>query len=313
VIPVSATNSSDVLTSFSSWGSYVSLSAPGEGIYTTSGSAGYTTAWGTSFAAPVAAGVAALVMSAKSGLSNSQVESIVISTAADLGATGRDPHYGHGRVDAARAVTAALGSSATPADTQAPNVAISSPLGGVTVSGTVAVDLSVSDNVGVSKVTLLVNGASFATDTGSPFAFSVDSARYANGSITLQAVASDAAGNAATSPPVTLTVANATATPTPTPIGDTVPPTVAIIEPAAGSAIDAAKTAVKVEGSDNSGVIGMTMSLYINGGLQATAKDSQTLRFNWNTRRLPSGSYTLRVDARDAAGNISSTSRTVYK
>lgn len=64
---------------------------------------GYEFESGTSMAAPVVAGVAALVMS--TGLSNEEAVERILETADDLGAPGWDPIYGYGRVNALRAVT----------------------------------------------------------------------------------------------------------------------------------------------------------------------------------------------------------------
>lgn len=63
---------------------------------------GYERASGTSMAAPVVAGVAALLSS--QGLDNEEIVDRLISTARDLGAPGRDPVFGHGLVDAEAAV-----------------------------------------------------------------------------------------------------------------------------------------------------------------------------------------------------------------
>jgi subtilisin family serine protease len=62
---------------------------------------------GTSMAAPHVVGVAALVMSANSTLTNTQVENILKNTATDLGKTGYDTTFGYGLVNASRAVEAA--------------------------------------------------------------------------------------------------------------------------------------------------------------------------------------------------------------
>ncbi|GAA4445407.1 hypothetical protein GCM10023188_48510 [Pontibacter saemangeumensis] len=60
---------------------------------------------GTSMAAPHASGVAALVIGKSGGeMKPSQVETILRTTAEDLGKPGRDPFYGHGRVNAYYAV-----------------------------------------------------------------------------------------------------------------------------------------------------------------------------------------------------------------
>ena len=96
MIPVSATDSSDLLTSWSSRGNFVAISAPGLNIWSTTRGGGYGAWWGTSVASPVTAGVVALMMAANPGLGSSQVESLLFSSADDLGANGRDTSYGWG-------------------------------------------------------------------------------------------------------------------------------------------------------------------------------------------------------------------------
>src|SRR6185369_1486867 len=149
---------------------------------------GYSTAWGTSFSSPIVAATVALMMSANPKLSSTQIESLLYSTATDLGAPGRDIYYGYGRVNAAAAVQAALGATTT-VDTQPPTASISAPGSSVTVSGLVPVSVSANDNVGVTKVELRVNGWAVATDTMAPYGFSWDSTTVANGMATLSAVA----------------------------------------------------------------------------------------------------------------------------
>ena len=108
---VSAINSSGNLASFSTYGSGLAFSAPGEGILTTDwvGSDGfdggnYATVDGTSFASPYAAGVAALVLSADPNLTPDEVGDIMAVSAMDRGASGYDTSYGWGVVNAAAAV-----------------------------------------------------------------------------------------------------------------------------------------------------------------------------------------------------------------
>lgn len=110
-IAVAAVDSNNVQSYFSTSGSYVELSAPGESIYSTVSGNGYTTFSGTSQAAPHVAGLAALVWANEPTLTLQQVRDRLTSTAVDLGPAGRDNQYGYGLIDAA----AALGLPATTA------------------------------------------------------------------------------------------------------------------------------------------------------------------------------------------------------
>jgi subtilisin family serine protease len=63
---------------------------------------------GTSGACPVAAGVAALILSVNPMLTGRQAKQVLERSSLDLGVPGRDDEYGHGRVDARAAVELAL-------------------------------------------------------------------------------------------------------------------------------------------------------------------------------------------------------------
>jgi thermitase len=101
-IAVSATNANDTLAGFSSRGNWVDLSAPGTNILSTVGGGGYGEESGTSESAPFVSALAGLL--ASQGKSADQIRLRMQSTATDLGPEGDDPKFGHGRIDAARAV-----------------------------------------------------------------------------------------------------------------------------------------------------------------------------------------------------------------
>lgn len=305
MIPVSATDSNDKLASFSSYGAYVAMSAPGIDVWTTNRGGGYGAWWGTSFATPNTAGTIALIMAANPALTSSQVESVLFTSATDLGAAGRDIYFGYGRINAAAAVQAAAGTSGSTADTAAPTVAVGAALAGSTVSGLVGVNVSASDNVGVTRVELRANGTLFATDTSSPFGFSWDSTKVANGTATLTASAYDAAGNASSST-VSVNVSN----PTTVVATDTTSPSVRIVSPTPGAV--ASRVTILSNASDDSGANGITQSLYIDGVLKA-AVTGGSLSYTWNTRKVSAGAHTIQVVARDAANNSASTSVSVNK
>ncbi|TMI79574.1 MAG: hypothetical protein E6H10_15175, partial [Bacteroidetes bacterium] len=109
-------------------------------------------------------------------------------------------------------------------DRTLPIVAITSPANGAAVSGTMDVLVSASDNVGVKSVTLSVDGATVATSSTSPFTNSWNSGSVSNGTHTLTATASDAAGNQGTSS-IQVTVSNVSNV-------DLTSPTVSITSPA---------------------------------------------------------------------------------
>ncbi|MEM8527950.1 MAG: S8/S53 family peptidase [Bacteroidota bacterium] len=66
---------------------------------------------GTSAACPAVAGVGALILAIDPNLTGAQVHSILTSTADDMGSSGFDNTFGHGRVNAYEAVIAAQGNS----------------------------------------------------------------------------------------------------------------------------------------------------------------------------------------------------------
>jgi Bacterial Ig domain len=101
-------------------------------------------------------------------------------------------------------------SNAVSADNTPPLVAVSSPLAGATVSGTIPVETTASDNQAVASVRFFVDGSSIGTDTSASGGWSVswNTTTVADGAHKLTATARDGAGNATTSAPVVVTVDN---------------------------------------------------------------------------------------------------------
>lgn len=98
--------------------------------------------------------------------------------------------------------------SAAAGDTTAPATSITAPSNGATVSATVSVTASASDNVGVTKVEFWLDGVLKSTDTSSPYAWSWDTTTATNAAHTLQSKAYDAANNIGSSSNVSVTVSN---------------------------------------------------------------------------------------------------------
>ncbi|HEX6659085.1 MAG TPA: Ig-like domain-containing protein, partial [Ilumatobacter sp.] len=93
-------------------------------------------------------------------------------------------------------------------DNTVPTVAVTAPTPGSTVEGTVVIQANASDNGSVSSVQFLVDGSPIGTDTNGSDGWSAswDTGGATDGNHYVAARAVDAAGNSATSAPVTVTV-----------------------------------------------------------------------------------------------------------
>src|SRR5256712_458998 len=130
-----------------------------------------------------------------------------------LTAVARDPA---GNTATATAVSVTV-------DNAPPTVSMTAPAAGSTVTGTIIISASATDNVGVVGVQFQLDGVNLGAEvTAAPYAISWNSTTASNGVHTLTAIARDAAGNIATSAAVSVTVFN-----------DTTPPAVSMTAPAA--------------------------------------------------------------------------------
>jgi serine protease AprX len=101
-----------------STGPFPEIVAPGVNIRTTNLYGGYTTASGTSLAAPHVAGGLALFLSAYPNLPVNVQQSALTGSAVDLGVAGPDDVYGYGRLDLAAAFNwLAINPTSTPGPT----------------------------------------------------------------------------------------------------------------------------------------------------------------------------------------------------
>jgi len=96
VIAVAATNKTDSKASFSNWGLWVDIAAPGVDIYSTYYDDDYCEMSGTSMACPHVSGVAALLLSNNSSLSNIQIKNILKSSVDNVSS---DKFIGTGRIN----------------------------------------------------------------------------------------------------------------------------------------------------------------------------------------------------------------------
>ncbi len=107
VVAVASTNSSDQVSWFSNYGSWIDICAPGEGIMSTTPGNTYATWDGTSFSCPIAAGLACQVWAADPDLNNAGVLQQIYTTCVNIDSLnpGLEGLLGWGRIDAGAAIS----------------------------------------------------------------------------------------------------------------------------------------------------------------------------------------------------------------
>jgi hypothetical protein len=180
--------------------------------------------------------------------------------------------------------TSAVANNSSP--DMGPNVVITSPASGATVSGTISVTTSVSANT--NSVQFQVDGANTgAAVTSAPFTYALITTAHTNGSHSLTAVASNAAGQAATSAAVSVNVNNA----------PPAPPTVSITSPASGATVSGTIiVTTSVSANTNS------VQFQVDGANTSAAVTSAPFSFSLDTTSLSNGGHVLTAVASNVAG-----------
>ena len=195
------------------------------------------------------------------------------------------------------ALASLLSGGSPPPPNQPPTVSVTAPANNATVSGTVTVSATASDDAGVAGVQFKLDGVNLgAEDTTSPYSVSWNTTSASNGQHTLTATARDAANQTTTSATVTVTVSNVNQ-----------PPTVSVTAPANNATVSGTVT-VSATASDDMGVAGVQFKL---DGVNLGAEDTTSpYSVSWNTTSASNGQHTLTATARDGA-NQTTTSATV--
>ncbi|WP_308638879.1 S8 family peptidase [Paenibacillus silvisoli] len=107
VFAVASTNSDGTRSTFSNYGDYIDVAAPGFSIASTYPGSQYAALSGTSMASPHVSALAGLIRSINPELTNVEVMDIMRKSAKDLGDKGKDKYFGYGQIDVVRALQAA--------------------------------------------------------------------------------------------------------------------------------------------------------------------------------------------------------------
>lgn len=299
ILYVASTTSSNAKSSFSNFGPFVDIAAPGSSIYTTNvtvsctdtngnGTAelgectstgnGYVSISGTSFSSPITAGAAVVLKALRPNATPAQIRAALTSTARDLGTVGEDANFGAGLLNLKAAALAFA-----PLPNQAPTLTVSGPATADT-GANVQFSATASDpdqgNLSSSVTWTFPNGST-ATGATASFAFA------AAGTYSVTATVTDNGGLSATSS-TSITVAD--------PVPNTAP-TLTLVAPAAGSAsiqagqsVTFSATAADAEQGDLTSAVRWTLpSGTVTGG---------TVQGTFNT----AGTFTVTGAVTDAGG-----------
>jgi len=178
-------------------------------------------------------------------------------------------------------------------DVAPPSVVLTNPVGVMTVGGTFLLAANAADDIGVTSVQFMVDGAAVGVlSTSAPYEAAWHTGTASNGLHTVSAIARDAAGHESTTSAV-VTVAN-----------DTAAPTLALTNPVNGSTVSSTVT-LSAAATDDVGVT--SVEFLVDGAAASGPIAAQPFQWDWVTRQL-SGIHTITAVARDAAGHETSTS-----
>jgi len=197
---------------------------------------------------------------------------------------------------AGNSATDTNGVTVSNSDTTAPTVTLTYPAEGATVSGTITMTATASDNVGVAYVEFRVDGVVKCTDTSSPYSCSWDTTTSTNGSHAAAARAYDAAGN------TSVDQNNVTVT-----SSDTTAPTVTLTAPAQGATVSGTVT-MTATASD---AVGVTRVEFKVDGVLKCSDTTSPYSCSWNTTTSSNGAHSASATAFDAAGNNATDSNSV--
>jgi hypothetical protein len=181
------------------------------------------------------------------------------------------------------------------ADTTAPAVSFTAPSANATLSGSVTLSGSASDNAQIATVEISVDGGAYQRASGTTsWTYALDTIAYGDGSHTLAARATDASGNTSVAG---LSVAFRNAV-----VIDTTPPSIAIALPSPGASVSGSVSVIG-SASDNATVAKVEVS--VDGGTYQPAQGTASWGYSLDTTSLPNGGHIVAARATDASGNVS--------
>ena len=178
-------------------------------------------------------------------------------------------------------------------DDIAPSGQIQNPIPGQTVNGTISIEITATDNIGVDNVELSINGIPRDTLSDFPYVYDWDTSQEIDDqSHVISAVVSDTSGNIGFIPPVSVIVDNQ--------INDSTPPTGLISNPISGQTVSGT-VEITVLAQDDYGIENITFFI---DGINISNDNTAPYSYAWDTTVLENGSeHTISASITDVVGH----------
>ena len=178
-------------------------------------------------------------------------------------------------------------------DDIAPSGQIQNPIPGQTVNGTISIEITATDNIGVDNVELSINGIPRDTLSDFPYVYDWDTSQEIDDqSHVISAVVSDTSGNIGFVPPVSVIVDNQ--------INDSTPPTGLISNPISGQTVSGT-VEITVLAQDDYGIENITFFI---DGINISNDNTAPYSYAWDTTVLENGSeHTISASITDVVGH----------
>lgn len=172
-------------------------------------------------------------------------------------------------------------------DTTKPQVTVNTPSG---QSGMVTLSANATDNIGIQKVTYILDGTTLSPSaTTPPYNFSLDTTKLSNGQHKLKARAEDTSGNTTDSSEISFNVNNT--------VPDTTKPQVSVNSPSGQSGI------IKLSANATDNVAVKEVTYILDGASLTPAVTKSPYYYDLDTTKLTNGSHKLKATAVDTSGN----------
>src|SRR3989339_824367 len=178
-----------------------------------------------------------------------------------------------------------------------PTINIVTPNNNSVISGIVTISGTANDDNGISSVGFYIDNVIKSTDTTAPYAYSLDTTEYANGTHTIKLIATDTNSQTATTQ-ITITIDN---------IVIDNPPQVTITSPTNNSVISGIIT-INATATDDNGI--GKVCFYMNNVLKSTDTTSP-YTYNLDTTEYTNGTHTIKLIATDTIAQSTTTQITI--